>query len=496
MNRFSRVMARFWPLFLVVAVQSALLSGPRSAKSAVVPEKPFVPIKDPIGVFTTPGNGGFVTRLACGSTELWRFDSTGAKSLFATLTFSPTGEGCREDYVVVAPGPRNYLANGVPSQNEAGFVANEIYVAQGSKIAKIPLDPNTLNYLPPVLWTTLAPCGRITGLTFDGHGAFGSKLLVFCSTRQVWSVGVVEGSASPTLLTTMQTCSGEFCTPIPGPFETPVVARTGPFAGTLLVAADNAGGDGSAGEVFKVTPSGTVTPVANIGSAEGVTIVESTRCSFGRTHTLPNGDTPRGPTYFAAIFGVGGDTIDYLPQSALTGFEGSALVPTENGENNVGIARIQSPSTVSTFRDFFAQHQGAHQVDCLVPKLVKITRKKGPGPDEVTVQYPSDSEFFAGDMIASSVRFGPNGNENNPPKRCKLAKRGENDEDRDKDKDKGEGKDKEKGQLNDEDEAASKGITTCVFTNNLGSTPIEKGKSKFIYKPPFSVGDPDGDGDG
>jgi len=325
MDPIRRSIRRFGPIFVMFAVQGMLLSAPSISPSqgAPVPETPFVTLVEPVGVAATTAFG-YATHIRCTSEtnpnrEVVSFDTTGSVRVIATLT--NTSESiCRELYIAVAPGPQdNTVALGYPSKNEAGFTSNELYFTDGPIISVIRLKKNpngsvalnpdgSYQFLAPATFATIPSCGTTdTGITFDESpplgesttGAFGNKLIVTCSNGKVWRLNA-DGSIADIV--------GDGGTPAPfatisprvasGPFEGPVVATEGSFAGNLLVAAENAliPCDSDVclrGRVFQVTPAGVVTPVADVPSAESVTVARTTKCTMGLTN---------GFTYFTAIF--------------------------------------------------------------------------------------------------------------------------------------------------------------------------------------------------
>lgn len=504
MDPIRRSIRRFGPIFVVFAVQGMLLTTPNISPSqgAPVPETPFVTLVEPVGVAATTAFG-YATHIRCTSEthpkrQVVSFDTTGSVRVIATLT--DTSESiCRELYIAVAPGPQdNTVALGYPSKNEAGFTSNELYFTDGAIISVIRLKKNpngsvalnpdgSYQFLAPATFATIPSCGTTdTGITFDETaptgesttGAFGNKLIVTCKNGKVWSFDA-NGNTGETPIANIATSQE-----VSGPFEGPVVATEGSFAGTLLVAAENAFascGEGSCpGAVFQVTPGGVVTRIANVPSAESVTVARTTKCTLGLTN---------GFTYFTAIFkpagasGPGG-TIDQLPRSAFTGLAGKAFVTSVNGETGIGIAQVSAPNVVTKFRDFFKEHQGSAFADCLVPVLVKIRVIRHEAT--ITVQIFSNKNFFSGNLISSTARFGPyTTRPGDPPiKPCKLAKRERGDRFSRGDDDEGE----------DEEENSHKGISSCTFPNN--TPPGQLGVIKFKFNDPNGPGDGDAEGGG
>jgi len=256
-----------------------------------------------------------------------------------------------------------------------------------------------------------------------------------------------------------------------GPFEGPVVApfSFSPFGGCLLVAADRApAGEGQPnGQVFAFpTFCSDPTVVASVPFAEGVTIVPTTKCTFALTP---------GDTYFTAIFGVGGNTIDQLPQSAFAGLGGRALVPSESnsgGESPPGITLLTPGATAvtkSTFRAFFAQHQGSAFADCRVPVLVRI--QVIPQGATLTLRIFGAANFDPALIIVNSLRFGPTGTETPANLKCALPE-----------------KDDQESPTGAEHE--HKGVATCTMVNNLVTGQPGILKTKFT-----DPANPGGDGD-
>jgi len=513
-----RLMGRFGPPFVILALQGTLLSASNVAptQGAPAPETPFVTgLVEPIGVTATTAFG-YATHIRCTSAanpnrEVVSFDSTGSKKVIATFVPGEGTPACEELYIAVAPGPPdNTAAAGYPTKNPAGFTSNELYVAERADISVIRLKKNpngsvafnpdgSYQFQAPAPFKHLFPCGGTrTGITFDETtaGAFGNRLIVTCETGEVWLLNA-DGTTS-TAAPFANIASQE---EVSGPFEGPAVATEGPFAGNLLVAAENSSTFFCfthlpsrliqaaflsqavvcpPGEVFKVTPAGAVSPVADVPSAESVTVARTTKCTLGLTN---------GFTYFTAIFkpagaaGPGG-TIDQLPRSAFSGLAGNAFVTSENGETGIGIAQVSGTNTVTNFRNFFKEHQGSNFADCLVPVLVNINVIRG--STGITVQIPSNKNFFSGNLIQSTVRFGPytTGQDNAPPTgQCTLATSQQGNQNQGGN-----------AQGNTDQQNAAEGISTCHFPNNLA--PGQLGVIKFKFNDPAGPGDGDAEGGG
>jgi len=466
MDLLRRPIGRFGPMFLVIAMQGALLSGPSVATSQVVPESVLAKhVNEPIGVAASPGRL-LVTHPFCGNPrEVLSISGTGKVSVFATLPNRSPTEGnpgaCFEDYLTIVPvragtDPENI--QGFPTPNGT-FRSNDIFVTQGQKILKIAFDGSSVSVFKTF---SSSDCPDTqSGITFDNVGSVGSfdhKLVVVCANGKVYTV---DSAGTATLRGTISAT---------GPFEGPVVAPSTftptPFEGCLLVAADHAPvGEGQPnGQVFPLCLSDP-TAVASVPFAEGVTIIPTTKCTFALTP---------GDTYFTAIFGVGGNTIDQLPQSAFAGLGGRALVPSESnsgGESPPGITLLTPGESVtkSTFRPFFAQHQGSAFVDCHVPVLVRI--RVIPQGATLTLQVFGADNFDPALIMVDSLRFGPNGNEVPVNLNCTLPQ-----------------KDDQESPTGTEHE--HKGVATCTMTNNLA--PGQPG----IYKAKFTdPANPGGDGD-
>jgi hypothetical protein len=462
MDLMRRSLGRFGPMFLVIAIQGALLSGPSVATSQVVPESVFAKhVSEPIGVAASPGRL-LVTHPFCGNPrEVLSISGTGKVRPFATLpNRSPTEDNagaCFEDYLTIVPAPPNPESiPGFPTPNN-GFRSNDVFVTQGQNIIQIKFDGSSVT-----LFATLSNCPNTqSGITFDNVGSFGNQLVVVCANGQVYTVNSA-GVAAP---------QGTFSAT--GPFEGPVVApfSFSPFGGCLLVAADHApAGEGQPkGQVFAF-PAFCSDPivVASVPLAEGVTIIPSTKCTYALTP---------GDTYFTAIFGVGGNTIDQLPQSAFAGLGGDALVPSESssgGANPPGITLLTPGETVatSTFRAFFAQHQGSAFVDCHVPVLLRI--QVIPQGATLTLKIFGADNFDPALIIVNSLRFGATGTETPVNLNCTLPQ-----------------KDDRESTTGAEHE--HKGVATCTMVNNL--PPGKPGILKTQYTDPANPGG-DGDGEG
>jgi len=454
MDLIRRSIGRFGPMFVVISMLGALLSGPSVATSQVVLESVLAKhVNEPIGVAASPGRL-LVTHPFCGNPrEVLSISGTGKVSVFATLPNRSPTEGnpgaCFEDYLTIVPvraGQDPETLAGFPTPNGT-FTSNDVFVTQGKKILKIKFDGSSVT-----LFTTLSNCPDTqSGITFDNVGSFGNQLVVVCANGQVYTVN----SGGTAFL--QNTISGT------GPFEGPVVAPSSfnGFGSCLLVAADRAGTGSPTGQVLASCPD----PVASVPFAEGVTIIPTTKCTFALTP---------GDTYFTAIFGVGGNTIDQLPQSAFAGLGGRALVPSESnsgGENPPGITLLTPGEGVSTstFRPFFAQHQGSAFVDCHVPVLVRIqVIRQGA---TLTLQIFGADNFDPALIMVNSLRFGPNGNEVPVNLNCTLPQ-----------------KDDQESPTGAEHE--HKGVATCTMVNNL--PPGQPGILKTKFTDPANPG---GDGD-
>ncbi len=460
-NPVMRSMRRFGPMFLVIVMQGVLLSVPSVAPSQAVPETVLAKhVNEPIGVAASPGRL-LVTHPFCGNPrEVLSISGTGKVTPFATLPPRSPTEGnpgaCFEDYLTIVPAPADRdpeTIPGFPTPNN-GFRSNDVFVTQGRKIIQIKFDASSV----ATFATLPSSCPNTqSGITFDNVGSFGNGLVVVCANGQVFEVNSA-GAASPqgTLFPSSQ-----------GPYEGPVVSpfTANVFPGCLIVAADKAdAGEGQPkGKVFASCPDA---PVA-VPLAEGVTIVPTTLCTFALT---------LGQTYFTAIFGVGGNTIDQLPQGAFSGLSGDALVPSESNSGEApsrGITRISTGNTTSIFRPFLAQHQGASFADCHVPVLVRIeTTVQG---TTRTLKIFGAANFDPHFIRPDTLRFGPTGTEIPQNLQCTLP-----------------GKDDRESPEGTEHE--HKGVATCTMVNTQpANTPLIQ-KSKFTD--PFRPSPGDGDTDG
>ena len=375
MNPFGRWMRRFGPMLLVVVVGGTLLSVPNVALGDLpAAESLFASVIQPIGVAASPGKL-LVTRPFVGNPrQVVSISPTGTVSVFATLPNLPQEAPPREEYIAAAPAAADFLNTAavsdplVPNRkftpNEAGFASGFVYVTQGSKIIKIAPDGSAQTTFKDLSTVREGACGDSqTGITFDRVGTFGYRMIVTCNNGNVWAL---DKGGNPSLIATIRA---------PGPFEGPEVAPTSgfsPFNGRLFVAAENAVAD-SPGVVFAVTADGSTSPVAAVGTAEGVAVIPSTVCSFGSS----------GGAYFSAVFG--NDSVSKVPKSAFTGLSG-ALVPSELGSAGAGIALLSSDGTTlnpapKTFSTFFSQHEGtAFCIDSVPTDLTGFIRRE---PDPI-----------------------------------------------------------------------------------------------------------------
>ncbi len=466
MELLRKSIGRFGPMFLVISMLGALLSGPSVATSQVVPETVLAKhVNEPIGVAASPGRL-LITHPFCGNPrEVLSISGTGKVSVFATLPNRPAVEGnpgaCFEDYLTIVPAPPNpETIAGFPTPNN-GFRSNDVFVTQGRSILKVAFDGSSVSLFKTL---ELSCPNTQSGITFDN--VVGNQLVVVCANGRVYTL---DSAGVSTFRGTISATG-----PFEGPIVSPFTANVSP--GCLLVAADHA-------FVAEGQPTGKVFTFCNLSGdpvagapiavplAEGVTIVPSTKCTFALTP---------GDTYFTAIFGVGGNTIDQLPQSAFAGLGGDALVPSESNSGGVsppGITLI-SPSeaglTTSTFRPFFAQHQGSAFVDCHVPVLVRIQIIRQGAT--LTLKIFGADNFDPALIIVNSLRFGPTGTETPANLNCVLPQKADHESPTGA-------------------EHEHKGVATCTMTNNL--LPGQPGIYKASFTDPANPGgDADSEGGG
>ncbi len=395
----GRAIRRSVPVTIAVLILGPLLLiGPYAGStSGHIGETAFASVVEPIGVAATPGRL-LVTHPFCNDPrEVLSIDSGGAVSVFATLP--SLGSACVEMYIAVA-GPADPSQPGFPSPTRGGFPSNFAYVTQGPKIYKVSPQGAVS------LFTTISSCkGSQTGITFDRIGTFGYAMLVTCDGGTVWKV-TADGSVTPIadVASALKLKSVRI--------EGPDVAPSGfaPHGGRLLVAAEELG------QVFAVSPAGTISTVAGWDGAEGVSVIPSNKCIFGTS----------GGTFFTAIFrpaGKGTGSIFMFPLTAATflGKSGRVLVTSEFG---AGIGLLTSSNgtiTVDLFHGNIGQHEGSAFADCTVPLLVKIIVKPGSVPHSINpgsngtvpVAILSSPTFNAlTQTVVSSIRFGFTGTEN------------------------------------------------------------------------------------
>jgi len=370
---------------MMVLVLASFLAGPHvGSTSGNLDDVAFAAIKEPVGVAATPGRL-LVTHPFCGDPrQVLSIESTGAVRVFATLP--PRGGGCFEEYIAIA-GPADPTRPGFPSPTRGGFVSNQIFVTQGTKIKKIAHDGSSVT-----LFTTIPTCGNShNGITFDHEGSFGFAMIVTCAqSGQVWKV---TSAGAKTLIAT-----------IPDFIENPTVAPLGftPFGGHVLVAAE------STNKVWAVSSSGAVSRVANWPGAEGVNAIPASKCTFATT----------GGAFFTAI---SPKHVAKFALGAFAGLSGRVLV---TSENNGGIGLLTSTGsgvTVTSFRSNIGKHEGSAFVDCAVPLLLKIIVDRSrdarhpetsESKERIAVAILSSPIFDAvAQTIVPSIRFGVTGTE-------------------------------------------------------------------------------------
>jgi hypothetical protein len=176
-----------------------------------------------------------------------------------------------------------------------------------------------------------------------------------------------------------------------------------PCPGCLLVAAEDVN------KVYGISPSGSITSIANWPAAEGVHFVPAGKCSFGNQ---------RG-TFFTVILSAPPalSSIYQFPLATIEGQGGNAIV---TSESNRGMGLL-TPGGISLFHPGIGPHEGSAFVDCGVPTLLKIDVKPGSDPDTINpateplvpVAILSSPSFNAAvQPIVSTIRFGRTGTEN------------------------------------------------------------------------------------
>jgi hypothetical protein len=202
--------------------------------------------------------------------------TAGARVLYTTLPphpFGPTND-C-EGYLTA-----------VPSGN--GFMAEDVYAAQGNRIYKIPAGLST-----PTLFVTLPDAilnGTLedahTSLSFDNVGTFGGGLIVVMSRGQLSPNPPPPDDATQIFLINSSGAFTQLGGTYPNRLEGPAVvpSNSPSLAGQLLVAAEQqcqVQVINTAGVVFGTIPNFGGTAACNaIGSPESVHIVPPTLCTF------------------------------------------------------------------------------------------------------------------------------------------------------------------------------------------------------------------------
>lgn len=397
MKRSGGVTRRLAPVLLVACVLGTLMVGPYAGTTlGHIGEAVFASVIAPTGVAATPGRL-LVTRPYCGDPrQVVSIDGSGVATVFATL--DPRGGGCFEEYIAVA-GPADPSQPGFPSPTRGGFPSNYAYVTQGSVIKKISPEGVVSTF------TTIPSCQiSHNGITFDTVGTFGFNMIVTCADGAVWKVA---STGAATLIANVATALGLATVRIENPDVAPL--SFAPYGGHIFVAAE------VLSKVLAVSPSGTVSSVANWPSAEGVHFIPDIKCNF---------DTSGG-TFFTVTVrraGAGLGSIYKFPLSAFAGKSGQALVTSEFGAG-IGLMKSTGAATITPtlFHGNIGQHEGSTFTDCTVPLLLRIDVEPG-SPDHpinprikenTTVAILSTPAFNAiTDVIISSIRFGVTGTEN------------------------------------------------------------------------------------
>src|SRR5919197_1594300 len=269
-------LARFVAVLTLGLAVSLALTGSAAAQPSF-----FAAIPNPIGVVYAPSHVLVTTYCTVGTAvtkPVFAIDPQGDVSVFADV---PAGApGCTEDYITVSPG-------GLPH-----WPANRAYVEAGANVYEI--DPNG-----NVSLFITSGCGVThNSITFDEIGLFGYRMLVTCNTGPTIAVDH-DGTITPV---------GSFPAGVEG---TDVAPLTFGAAGGYLFAAQE-----STGNVYAMSPAGTVITFGNYPFAEAVRFIPTNVCEFAGT----NG------AFFAAIFPT---HIDKYPQSDFTAFGGNAVVTSE-----------------------------------------------------------------------------------------------------------------------------------------------------------------------
>ena len=154
-----------------------------------------------------------------------------------------------------------------------------------------------------------------------------------------------------------------------GPDVLPLTSRLpGLTGGPLLVAVR---GNQGSGKIFAVSPppSGAVTEVTTVPSAESVAVIPRTTCSYAPWTASPGSSA----VYFAVADGQ--SAISFLPLSALAGrAAGNALVTTGAGNGVALLGSVKGKIATSPFATSSSGLHGSAFVDCTPPMLLQTFR--------------------------------------------------------------------------------------------------------------------------
>jgi hypothetical protein len=253
-------------------------------------------------------------------------------------------------------------------------------------------------------FATIPHCGSSrTGITFDDVGTFGYAMIITCDNGKVWKV---SPTGATTLIANIAAALGLASVRVENPDVAPLAFA--PYGGHIVVAAE------VLSKVFAVSPAGVVKAVAQWPAAEGVHTVPGGKCNTAGT----------GAAFFTALFkpaASGAGTIVRFPLTALKGLSGRLLV-TSQASAGIGLLTSTGANTITPtlFHANIGKHEGSTFTDCLVPLILKIVVK--PGSDPYTINPASigtipvvilSTSFYDAvkDTVLSSIRFGVTGTE-------------------------------------------------------------------------------------
>jgi hypothetical protein len=420
----SRLFRRPVSIILALLCIGLFLSGPNPATSAGPPAtlSPFTnnTLNHPFGVAASPGRVLVTDCTMVGSPEVLSVDSSGniSRPAFATLP-GTCGNGV-ENYIAVAPAPTSPVAaQGLPTPNAAGFPSNYAYVAGTTDppnavpaVWQVGIDVTSGGAIPsntPFATFSSLSCGSLTGITFDRVGSFGNRLIVVCSSGQVWLLcgpkPAAQGNpcASNQSMQLLATVPVSGSTVPEGPGVAPqcvagITCLPG-LAGQILIAV----GSSSSGKLFAVSSAG-VTSVITTSSPESVAFVPHPKCTYA-TATAP---VASSPVYFVAD--NTNNVLDSLPLNAFAAANfggnspgGNALVATEGGKGITLLTTVNGKFVTSTFASSSSVLQGSGFVDCATPFLLTglVARQ------DQTINLQTGSGVVTVDILASNPNFNP-----------------------------------------------------------------------------------------